>query len=543
MQSPPDFDVAAMQAKRFVRRQTLLLKQQQSMQDKLNQNLSEQEQNKNKQIFNNKKQHTFEKIDEINIREQCNARVNLDRDLKDSKTDKRQRLTNKALKQIERQLLDKFRQEKQIKSFTNEDDVRSKLIYETISRTNDTGYFKYVNGINDKMNNVETILQYSRDPYSYMLHKNRRLLIKLLALQERKQKELIEANRNNRSKTMGGVKTAHSIKQVGLMMKNQHQQMLQATTTKSSTSSISPSRFTSTISPQQISRRILLDRGNSTSSQLTQRQNYDAYFKLRSGSSAQFGETLKDQINSKDRQELAKAYVLNDRFNRMNELKKTFSDKNLVRSKVDSNLIVVRDQQDQEVIEDVIEDIQIEATMSLQGSRGMSSASLLNNLGLKQKSSMQQSSFNTPFNNQKQQFYKQEQTYNHPAHRLSEIRTSCNDIVKVSQKDLNHLDYQREATKILDQKQQQYFQLIATTLEEEDPTLIEAYYEFKKREDDFAKIEIKKILQDFKISSLTFQQQLDMAKWDYRNKRKKRNKSREICNRISQELSYKPIQE
>lgn len=72
--------------------------------------------------------------------------------------------------------------EKSVKSFTNEDDVKSKLIYETITRTNDTEYFKFINGIEDKMTNVEAILQYTKDPYSYMLHKNRRLLIKLLAL-------------------------------------------------------------------------------------------------------------------------------------------------------------------------------------------------------------------------------------------------------------------------------------------------------------------------------------------------------------------------
>ena len=115
--------------------------------------------------------------------------------MKELNVDKRQRLTNKALKEIEKLLLDKFRYEKSIKSFTNEDDVRSKLIYETISRTNDTEYFKYVNGIEDRMTNIETILQYSRDPYSYMLHKNRRLLIKLLSLQERKKKEAQEGGR------------------------------------------------------------------------------------------------------------------------------------------------------------------------------------------------------------------------------------------------------------------------------------------------------------------------------------------------------------
>lgn len=115
----------------------------------------------------------FEKFDEINLREQCNAHQQLQKELKELKVDKRQRLTNKALREIEKQLLEKYRLEKSVKSFTNEDDVKSKLIYETITRTNDTEYFKYINGIEDKMTNVEAILQYTKDPYSYMLHKNR----------------------------------------------------------------------------------------------------------------------------------------------------------------------------------------------------------------------------------------------------------------------------------------------------------------------------------------------------------------------------------
>ncbi len=68
-----------------------------------------------------------------------------------------------------------------VKGFTNEDDTKSKIIYETISRTNDTEYFKYLHGIKDSMSNLDVILSYSKDPYSYMLHKNRRLLTKMLA--------------------------------------------------------------------------------------------------------------------------------------------------------------------------------------------------------------------------------------------------------------------------------------------------------------------------------------------------------------------------
>ena len=113
----------------------------------------------------------------------------MDKDLKEKRVDKRLRLTSQALKEIENKLLENFRQEQMVKNFTNEDDIRSKLIYDTFSRNNDTNYFMLVHGINDKMSNIDAILQYSRDPYSYMLHKNRRLLIKLLNLQNRKRVE------------------------------------------------------------------------------------------------------------------------------------------------------------------------------------------------------------------------------------------------------------------------------------------------------------------------------------------------------------------
>ena len=70
---------------------------------------------------------------------------------------------------------------------------------------------------------------------------------------------------------------------------------------------------------------------------------------------------------------------------------------------------------------------------------------------------------------------------------LDQIRQSCDDVIAKSKKKLKDLQKQRDAKHILDEKQKKYFELIATTVEEEDPTLIEAYYEFKKREDDFAR--------------------------------------------------------
>lgn len=120
-------------------------------------------------------------MDEIANREQCTTNIQIGHEMKEMKVDHRQRLTKKAIKHIEQQILEKYRAEKLVKGFTNEDDTKSKIIYETISRTNDAGYFKYLHGIKDSMSNLDVILRYSRDPYSYMLHKNRRLLIKMLS--------------------------------------------------------------------------------------------------------------------------------------------------------------------------------------------------------------------------------------------------------------------------------------------------------------------------------------------------------------------------
>ena len=69
-----------------------------------------------------------------------------------------------------------------VKSFTNQDDVRSKVLYESLNRCNDPSYFRKAAGINDKMNNVDAILQFAKDPYSYMMHKNRRMLLKMLSV-------------------------------------------------------------------------------------------------------------------------------------------------------------------------------------------------------------------------------------------------------------------------------------------------------------------------------------------------------------------------
>jgi len=81
-----------------------------------------------------------------------------------------------------------------MKGFTNDDDIRSKLIYETVSRTNDAKYFRFLAGINEKMSTVDAILQYSKEPYSYLLHKNRRLLSKTLKLHNQKEQNKISVS-------------------------------------------------------------------------------------------------------------------------------------------------------------------------------------------------------------------------------------------------------------------------------------------------------------------------------------------------------------
>ena len=41
-------------------------------------------------------------------------------------------------------------------------------------------------------------------------------------------------------------------------------------------------------------------------------------------------------------------------------------------------------------------------------------------------------------------------------------------------------------------------------MDEEDPVIIKAYYELRKREDEFAEEEVKKILKDYRVNSLQF---------------------------------------
>ncbi|CDW75730.1 UNKNOWN [Stylonychia lemnae] len=462
-------------------------------------------------------------------------------------------------------LVSKFRQEQSIKSFTNEDDVKSKLIYETITRTNDTEYFKYMNGINDKMSNVEAILQYSKDPYSYMLHKNRRLLIKLLNLQKNRQDEISQDKK-------------YKLSTISVMNRRPSQPNI------------------------------------STKQPLSSRKKFDAYVKLRR--ETKLPEHLKAKLTENEQKDLTQGLLFDDGYQRMNEINKVFTDRKLIRPKTNTGLGFSRNRyQNSDAQYSMISAFDAEHRNNGSSSnfigKDPSNRILLAQTqrdGFNQTNTFSSSTFGNlrpkttfsqtmgPFNQKTMHLKLQKQLsirqpfidtnkdleiyHDMPKRhlsvksfdksninmssyrgspsrsprkqqdvssqimikRLDMIRKSCADVIQKSKIKLKDLQRQRDAKQILDDRQNKYFELIATTVEEEDPTLIEAYYEFKKREDDFAKIEIKKILQDFKISSLTFQQQLDMAKWDYRYKRKKRNKNTEIVNRMQQELNYKPIQ-